>query len=202
MPKRRLSMAACGALLLPLLAGCATTKLSEAWSDPSIQSPVQFKKVLVLYVHPDSYQRRVAEDALFMNVKSTEVIQGYRVLPDELLKDVEKAKEFIGKTGIDGVIAMRLVEVDKETSWVPGSSYGPYSSFYGYWGYAWPTVYDPGYMRTDTYVKLETMVYQMADGKLIYAAQSSSMNPDSARQIADDLAIELRKDLQRRGLIR
>ena len=201
MPKLRLPAAACGGLLL-LALGCATTKLAQTWSDPTITSPVQFKKVLVLYINPDSYQRRAAEDALFMNVRSTEVIQGYRVLPDELMKDVEGAKAFIQKTGIDGAILMRLVEVDKETSWVPGSTYGPYSSFYGYWGYAWPTVYDPGYMRTDTYVKLETMVYRVADGKLIYAAQSSTMNPESVRQIADDLAIELREDLKQRGLIR
>ena len=52
-----------------------------------------------------------------------------------------------------------------------------YGSFYGYWGYGWGAVYDPGYLRTDTVVMVETLIYSVTQDKLVWAGHSKTTNP-------------------------
>jgi hypothetical protein len=76
------------------------------------------------------------------------------------------------------------VSVDREVSYRPGRVYGVprfYGGFYGYWGYGWGMVYDPGYLRSDRIVTIATNVYSVADDKLVWASQSETFNPGSLR---------------------
>jgi hypothetical protein len=86
-------------------------------------------------------------------------------------------------SGIESARA-RIVGVDREVSYVPGRLHavpGFYHGFYGYWGYGWRTVYDPGYMRSDRIVTIATNVYSVAGDKLVWASQSETFNPTSLR---------------------
>ena len=51
---------------------------------------------------------------------------------------------------------------EKRRTWQPSSWSTPYySSFWGYYGYSWGAVYDPGYVRDDRIVSLETLIFSV-----------------------------------------
>ena len=90
------------------------------------------------------------------------------------------------------MVVSRLPRVDKKVTYVLSSTYvAPfpyYYSFYGYLGAVYPVVYDPGYTREDTTVRVETNVYTTSkpDGDLVWTGVSDSFNPKSAKSRTKD----------------
>lgn len=72
---------------------------------------------------------------------------------------------------------------------------------WGYWGYAWPAVYDPGYMSTTRYVTVEALIYRVADEKLLFAARSRTSDPSSTRALTGEVTKAVRDELMRQKLI-
>jgi hypothetical protein len=72
---------------------------------------------------------------------------------------------------------------------------GPY---YAYGG--WPA-YDPGYVRVDTYVRVETNVYSLPDDRLVWASASRTENPGSVRSLVSDTAKAVAKSMRSQGLV-
>jgi hypothetical protein len=108
---------------------------------------------------------------------------------------------------IDAVVVSRLLRIDKEVTSIPSSTYvAPfpyYYSFYGYLGAVYPMVYDPGYTWEDTTVSVETNVYdtRQPDGDLVWTGVSNSFNPKSAKKVADGLAKEVPRQMEKDGLL-
>lgn len=170
-------------LLAALLAaaGCATTEIVSVWKDEDL-GRVPFRKVLVVFQHSDPGARRLLEDQMARDIP--DAIPAYRVVADEDVRDVERVKARVRAAGFDSAVIMRVVSVDREVSYVRGRVYAVpsfYHGFYGYWGYGWRAVYDPGYYRSDRIVTIATNVYSVADDKLVWASQSETFNPGSLR---------------------
>jgi len=86
--------------------------------------------------------------------------------------------------GFDSAVIMRLTGVEREVSYVPGRLYAVPSYYHGFWGYygwGWRSVYEPGYMRSDRVVNIATNVYSVRDDKLVWASQSETFNPATLR---------------------
>jgi hypothetical protein len=185
-------------MLLALgLTACASTNLTDSWVDPSLQTLPRFRKVLVLALTPDTSIRRNAEDALVANIKRAEAVPSYAYMPDWEGGNIDQIRDKLQRAGIDGIVILRLASVDKEQTWVPGS----YSSFGGYWGHAYPLAYDPGYVRTDTIVRVETKIYDVVTDKLIYSAQSRTFNPSDTAKVVKEIVASVAEDLKKRGLL-
>ena len=183
---------------LVFLSGCApTTWLASTWVDPGIKTPLQFKKVLVVVISSDIEMRKQAEGYLTVLMQKTEGVPAYMAIPEKDLKDRAKIEKILKENGYDGVITVRLVSVDQETNWIPAS----YPDLWGYYGWAWPYVYQPGYLVTDTTVGIETKIYSVADAKLVWAGLSETFNPKDFQQFAKDLAKAIGDDLKKRGLV-
>ena len=90
------------------------------------------------------------------------------------------------QAGIVGVVVLRAAGAKKEVSYSPAYWSAPYyGSFWGggYYGYGWNSVYDPGYLRTDTIVRVETLVYDLKADKLLWAGMSESTNPSAVQPL-------------------
>jgi hypothetical protein len=188
---------------------CAATTFNSTWRAPDAK-PVnmQGQKVVALVMSTDQSVRFGAEDALAREITARGAIgvAAYSLIPPELNKDKEKAKEFVDKAGAKGVIAMRVVGKDKEISSTPGGYYGSpyYSSFWaggGYYGYAWGGVYSPSYIQTDTIVSVETLAYDLTQDKLIWAGQSQTTNPSKVGPFIKELAAKVAAEMKKEGLI-
>jgi hypothetical protein len=164
-------------------AGCATTRIVSTWRDPAL-GPVQFRKVVGVALSGDTTLRRLAEDAFVRAVGPDVAIAGYGVLPDEEMRDRDRARARVEAAGADGAVVYRLAGVETRERWVPPTTYG---HAWGYWGWAAPMVYEPGYLTTDRYVQVETAVYDVASARLVWAARSETLNPKDAHDVIDEV---------------
>jgi hypothetical protein len=196
-----------GVLAAVLLAGCATTstQLVNSWKDPTA-GQVRFKKVLTVCACKDDGTRRTVEDRLAAAIKGSE--PSYSVLSDDQLDDRARTKAALLDGGFDGVVIMRLVSVDKSSTYVPGQAYVVpmgYHSMYGGWGYggyaAYGTAYDPGYVRKDEVVNFDTNIYSVADEKLLWASRSQTDNPSSINSMIDEIVAETAAEMKKQKVI-
>jgi hypothetical protein len=201
-------LAAAGAVAL---SGCSSTSYNTAWKAPDAQ-PIRISagdKVIAMVVSPNEATRRGAEAALAAELSRGGAVgvPAYTVVPDDAVQDKEKAKPYIEKSGAKYAVIMRATGQDKEISGSTGMPmYGPgwggYGGFYGgFYGYGWGAAYSPGYLRTDTIVHVETLVYDLSSDKLIWAGQSSTVNPSKAEGMIKELVDEAAKEMKKQGLL-
>jgi hypothetical protein len=175
--------------LLLLMGACApNTEVINSWKDPNAQ-PRKFNKVLAVFMTKDVGMRRAGEDELVRKLGKN-AVASYTVLPESVTGDRAKAKAWIQKEGFDGLVIMRPLAVNQETTYVPGQAYvvpSHYSSAWGYWGTGWGYAYDPGYVQQDQVVTVEANVYSVADGKLIWASHTKTYNPESVKNLVNDI---------------
>ena len=203
--KRAFAVAAAASVL-----ACSATTFNSSWKAPDAQ-PINFagQRVLALVVSPNEGNRRAAEEALARELTALGVqgVPGYTVLPTEVVqsKDRETGRSMVEKSGVVGVVSMRLVGKDKEITSTPGMwSTAPYYGSYwgGYYGYGWGAVYDPGYIRTDTILSVETLVHDLKQNKLVWAGQSATTNPSDADKFVRELVGKAASEMKKQGLIR
>jgi hypothetical protein len=70
------------------------------------------------------------------------------------------------------------------------------------YGYGWGAAYSPGYLRTDTIVNVETLVYDLKADKLVWAGKSQSTNPDRVDALIKELVAAAAAEMKKQGLIR
>ena len=98
--------------------------------------------------------------------------------------------------------------MDKDNVYVPPQSYvapaalGPYGSFYSYGGYAYSSVYTmPGYTYQQTKYLIETILYEIPGGRMLWTMTTASVDPDSRRQIVTEVTRLIDGELKKQGFI-
>jgi hypothetical protein len=182
------------------LAGCSSTGIEESWMDPAAKTLPASRKVFVAYLGAEPSVQRVAEDAMAAHIHAPEVVRCYTLFPDA--RDLQPAEvtKRLRDQGFDAAVLMRLMGVEQEVSWTPSAYPAYYRSFGGYWG--WGAPMDTGTLHTDRIVHVETNVYALAEDKLVYAARSEEFDPDSTQELVDDIAEDIAKDLESKGVLR
>ena len=117
--------------------------------------------------------------------------------------DKEIIAELLKSKGITSVILISLLDAQKETYYVPGSSaYVPYrGGYYGYYGVRYASVYDPGYYQTTTSYFLECNAYRLSDERLVYSSQTKTVDPSSIDKFADEYSKLIVTDLENKGVL-
>jgi hypothetical protein len=186
--------------LAVLLTACGpSTEIVNSWRDPSAAGGIQFQKVITVCMCKETTNRRAVEDQLAKRI-GPKATPSYTLISDDELRDRDAAKAKVEQGGFDGAVVMQLANVDKQMTYVPGTSYTvatPYTSMWGGWGYGWSMAYDPGYYQQDQIVNFNTYVYSVPDQKLLWASQSQTTNPSSVPSMVDEIisatAAEMKK---------
>jgi len=192
-----------GIVLLALSLGCAaSTRIVESWAAPGLApADLAFDHVVAIAVMRDEARRRAAEDAVAGVASRTRVTPGYALLGAGERADAERVAATLERQGIDGAITMRLIEVDREQTWVPGRRYVYPGGYYGYYGHVRSFAYEPGYVRTDTYVRVETTLYDVERRKLLWAGVSETWNPGDIDDVVEGIVQAARRELAEQGLL-
>jgi hypothetical protein len=197
-------------LLLVFLSSCSSTSLLVSWNEKS-SPPKNYRKMAVVVMAPDVSKRASVESAVAdqLKAKGFNAHATFNTFPfagkiGDLGLDKEtveeKIKQRINDNGFDGVLTIVLLDAKKEQRYVEGTSISLAAPvyqypYYGYYSYAYATVYDGGYYTTSTSYFLESNLYDVASGKLIWTAQTKTEDPSSidkeavnfSRIIVDDL---------------
>ena len=204
MPLRFAAVLPCAVLLC--LAGCAgTTTFTSTWKAPDVQAvnPAG-KTVAAVFVSREEGRRRAGEDALAATLTARGVrgVAAYTLLPNERRDDGEAARAHLKEAGVNGVVVMRVVGRDQRVIYTPGFTVPSYYGGFGpYWGYGWGTVYEPGYLQSDTLVSVETLVYSLDRDKLLWASTSRTANPRDIDSLVREVADATAKEMERQGLL-
>jgi hypothetical protein len=195
--------------LIPLflfgLSACNSTSVQTTWTAPDV-SKISLKKVMVVATFPDSATRRSAEDDFKAQVTATQCVTSYSLLTSvDELKDVKKVSAAMKAAGVDGIIVMRPISDKDRVNYIPGSPYPEgYRTFGGYYNQNYalsPLYYDPGFITVDHIVKIETNIYEAAGERLIWSAETKSVNPGDLKQLITDAVSAIRAELVKEKLI-
>jgi hypothetical protein len=190
-------------LLDVLLSSCsAPVRLTASWKDQKFPT-VKVSKILVLSIGQDLQKRKLAEDKLkselqkkgFKSVTSLEEFG-----PDFAnTKDTVRARQMLMARQFDGCLTIRVLNVDEHDRWVPGRTYqGPegfYTRFYWYFYQVYGYYGEPGYIVTDVEVLLESNLYYVASGELLWSGQSKAFSRIPTPEMANRYARIIVKDI-------
>lgn len=194
------------------LSGCGSnTSIVNSWRDPKITiAQENFKKVLIVALLKDEASRRITENRI---AASNPIFKTSYEYLNETVKDLSKEQKLkiLQDENFDGVITLRLVSTEKETTYVPGTYTGMYyggfdgmyTGMYGYgfgnwYGMYSPNFYDPGYYQETTSYMVETNVFSLKENKLIWTGTTKSDYVTDLGQTVDAImqtvVQEMRKD--------
>ncbi len=193
-------------VLLVTLAGCASTSIRDSWTAPGIQGPLDYQKILVVFMDPTEATRRAAEDALVARIGSDRAVASHTMFTVQEVQNADQNESAnrgkVEAAGIDSAVIMRLVNEQQKLSYSPGMTYPSYyGGFYGYYGRGWGMAYSPGYMRTDTVVSVETNVYSLDNDELVWAGTTETLNPNDVAKMVNEIADAVNKELRSQGLV-
>ena len=194
-------------------AACATTTFQSTWKAPEV-GPLNFRgaKVAALVISSSSGFRLPAEDELARQITAQGAagVAAYTIVPEDAIRDPERSKALMEKAGVVGVVSMRVVSNEQRITATPSTFWGgpPYSALWGrpgwgrpgYWGWGWGFAYAP-VIQTDTFVSVETLIFDLSQDKLVWVATSQTMNPSDVQGLVRELARASASQLRRQGLI-
>lgn len=184
----------------------AKTKFNSVWKSPEAAATrLAGQKVAALVIDSDESLRVAGEEALAreLTARGMQGVPSYRFVPKEELKSAEQARGWYEKAGVQAVIALRVVSDEKKLQYQPSTwTSGYYSSLWGYYGYGWGVVYDPGYKRIDRYVSLETLIFSVPKNTLLWAGLSETENPKEPAKVIEEVVREAVSEMRKQGLAR
>ena len=96
------------------------------------------------------------------------------------------------------VLLMRLADIEKETSYVQGTTTGYYGGYGRYYGYGAGMYSSPGYYTTDKNYFIETTIYSVEPNKLLWTGTTKTVNPSkmdkTVNEIADVVTAKMKQD--------
>lgn len=190
-----------------LLSSCASTSLTNAWHDQSYSGTNSLDDVLVIAVTEEETSRRLYEDGFVAKLAES----GVRGVPSYSLQisDIEPTKQAVqtavAMANARFVLITRHLTTDKKQHYSPPQPLyvDPYySRVHRYYPMAYREVrYSPGYTYTVTMVSIESNLYDARTEKLIWSAQSKSVDPKMSKSYFDGLVNVFAKDLQDKKLL-
>ena len=206
-------------LLIPgvlALSACASSGFVSTWKAPDA-APLQLRgaKVGAVVMTQDAAIRRPAEDALAHEITARGAVgvPMYTLVPDESAATEEAARAASEKAGLQGIVAIRPISVQKKVTEQPVTSLQPaysdpvYGSYWsgGYYQSGWGTPYVPVAEGTEIKLKMtvsiETTVYSLRQNKLVWAGQSQTTDPKNLEELIGKLAAATAKELSEQGLL-
>ncbi len=197
-PFRRLVAIVWAGLLFVSCGG--STAFQDTWKNPDT-APLKFKKVLVLMISPDESVRQAVENRMAAKIKRGEGIPSHTILTKQEIDSVALAKAKVKELGIDGAVTLQAIHASEKTNYVSRRYYPDPYAFWNYYSYAWPMVYESGFVETTRILQVETKIFSLADEKMVWAGISETSDPSGLRQVVDDVAEAAARELKKQGLI-
>lgn len=187
-------------LFILLLAACSTsTRITGSWIDPETKKkPSTDGSMFVVSLTRNIEVRTKLENSMAQQaaLKNIKVVKSTDHLSPEFYQKLPTKQQLLSRirrTGASTILTMTLINKDSQQRYVRGGTmympyryYGGFGGFYNYYNFMYPTIFDPGYYVTDKRYFLESNLYDVATEKLIWSAQSETVNPGSIDNFVRD----------------
>ena len=195
------------ALTIALTAGAVVygAKFVSTWKAPDV-ARLNFagKKVAAAVITSDQHLQVSAEEALAGELIALGVkgVPAYRIVPREEIGKKESVKGFFERSGVEGLVVMRVVSADKEVTYTPDMWVSTvYANPWDYYAYGWGTAIGGVTRREDLKITIETLVYDLTKAKLVWAGMSEKTNPKDAQKIVQELVKAIVDEMRKEGFV-
>jgi hypothetical protein len=185
------------------LSACSPTmKITGSWMNKEVMGKGKFKKIFLMTIAADKGAQQSVENAQAKAAAAEGVatVKSYEVFGPNFLAHNPTNEEIMAKireTGCDAIFTSALIDEKSETRYVPGTTsysygygggygyggYGAYGSFGGYYGSS-AYIYEPGYYTEDKTYFIESNLYDMETGEIVWSVQSEAYNPTNIDNVA------------------
>jgi uncharacterized protein YqkB len=175
-----------------IIFSCSSTKIVSTWSEPNKKVKISnLKKVLVMARFKTETSNRKAEDNMVEYLNGSG-IQSYNYLKSNFNKEnIDAIRTKIKKDDFDGVVTMRLIDVDQEqiaqraiTNRYPNN----YRDFNNYFYDSQMSYENPNYYVTTKVYTIETNVYSIKADKIIWSALTETTDPIGVEKMTAEIA--------------
>lgn len=201
MKHRVLHLVAPFAVIL-LFAGCATMQL-ESWTDPAFQGRPMGKVMVAGMAESQSLQRQY--ESMFISslaeAGADAVAAGDRLPADtKVTKAGLQAK--LEDEGVASLLVTRVIDEKEKAQYYPPVSYPSYyGGSFGYYSHTFDYVHSPGYMNVYLEIHLETNLYDVPTGKLVWSGRKKITDERSDEKVMKEVIGSTVKDLKKNGLL-
>jgi hypothetical protein len=205
---RSTSIRLAGAAAVLVLGACGTTtKFVNTWKAPGA-APLALRPgdtVVAMVISRNEGTRRPGEDAFAAELsrRGLHVIPAYSLLTVDQAMQKDSALETLRQTGAVAAFVVRPLQTTRTATFVPPTYYAPapYGAWGPYYGYGWGAAYSPGYVVTDTVIRLEVLAFDLRQQKLVWAGQSETSNPDSLDDFVRSVVKSAAREMTRAGVL-
>ena len=200
------------AAVVSIMNGCSTTKIIVSWQDGSTPAPA-LKKPLVIAIVPKQLIRSKLEDEFVSSLRQlgVDAVASHTIFPEMQAVTPASVKAAVPSSGCDAILVTHLVDVKQETVHVPartdvygsGGVYGGpahYGSFDSYYARSYGVVTTPAYNYAEKYYQVETNIYSVKEGKLLWTAATETEDTGSMDKAIEDFTRVIMKDLRKRQI--
>lgn len=195
----------CAAGLLMIASSCSPVKITSSWREPNKQVTVAaLNKVLVVAAFKTEVNSRKAEDQMVAYLSGKGVVAYSYFATSGRQMEEEDIRRKIKQDGFDGAVTMRLVDVDKAVTYMPGrmGSYPAYyGSFTGYYYQNWVRApYVGEYASIKTYT-VEINVYSIKEDKIIWTGLTETVDPRGVQKMTEQIAKVVYHKMVKEGFV-
>lgn len=195
----------CLGVIVGLLVACAAqTRFTNAWRDPAYVGQ-RFSRLMVIGFGDDGASRRVFEDGFVRSLQAAGIpaVASYTLLPGLGGSDWPRMRDAVGTAGVDGVLTIRMVGVEKWTNVTPAQfvTMPIVSPRRGLSGYYSAFMVTPPMAQTYDVMTLETSLWKVPGESLVWSGTSETFAPRDLKDMAVGLAQEMVRTLRGLGLL-
>lgn len=190
------------------LFSCASSSLVATWHDENYSGVSVLDNVLIIAVTKDETIKRLYEDTFVEKLTESGIKArpSYKLINSDIKPDRDSMQEAINESGAKALLVTRYLGTNAKEHYRPPQrtmfrSDPYYSRFDRYYPMAYREVYTPGYTVTVTTVSLESNLYDVETGKLIWSVRSETVNPSMSQKYVNELVNICIKDLKKNNLI-
>ena len=178
------------------------TQIEKSWREPGATVKKDGSKSLVVAMVKDETSRRVIEDNLVKRIGAG-AVASYTFITPDMLKEANGNAFYdqLVKDKYTHVVLIRLADIEKETSYVPGTTTGFYGGYGMYYGYGAGLYSTPGYYTTDKNYFVETAVYSVSPDKLLWTGTTKSVNPSKIEQTITEISNAVSEKMTKDGFL-
>ena len=186
-------------LLTLFFSSCTSTKIVSSWRQPDKHVHMdELKKVLVIAFIENETNRYKAEHQIVKYLDRKGFVS-HEYLDERFNQKNEiEILDKIKTDGFDGIVLMRLIDVDKEKIYIPTrENYYPndFQNFGGYYKVHHYRYLTSGYyMTTKTYI-LETVIFSLRDDKIIWSGITKTFQPGGIKKMTNKISKVIYKQM-------
>jgi len=198
-----------GCLVLMLLMSCTPgTRLTMSWHKAGATIP-KSSKIVVLSMGKNTDKRKTGEGALKNALQSLGFTAnaGIDVLGElfPAKQDSVTIRQLLLANGFDFVVTLRVLNINENNQWLTNCSAYTYPSYLYHGFYTYYKVYAlyPGasFMGSGVKIILESNVYNVSSGELIWSGQSMAFRHGPTTRMAKRYSMNIMRDLQLKKLV-